>query len=127
METKELKRAEIKNGKICLEGKVVEADLLELISIRSNRPYYLELEKALQFDYEINKREKEFKERKKDILGVKEEQLELIDGYKPKTANAYVIGKPSPIYNDELRNIMSTNQCVIPILYLRIKEENPSN
>ncbi len=96
MEKKKLKQAEIKNGKICLEGKVVDAEILGLSIIR---------EDAVTIDDERGK--------------FKDVNYERV----PKGTNAQVLGKLTKIWAAHQGPELEKDY--YPILYLKIKELTP--
>lgn len=89
----ELKEAKIKNGKICLEGRVVDVDLLDLKIITFPSFRRKEIEDCIAADYN-----------------------------KPEGANAYVRGEPI-LSGPSDNGIFGSPVDYHPVLYLKIKEE----
>lgn len=89
-----LRKAEIKNGKICLEGKVIEAELIGLGM-------------ATQSSDDSSKNE--FNIEKEDLLF-----LEV-----PENANAFIIGKKEEFRSTFHRYFIVGSETVYPVLYLK--------
>jgi len=92
-----LKKASIKKGKICLEGRVVKADILKLSII----------------EIDLTPRD--------DEKAQKEEIERGIRKYKPKKANAYVAGRATIDCGSGAMGMQMPDEYKCPVLYLRIK------
>lgn len=96
----ELKQAKIENGKICLDGKVIEADLMCLGITRKESISHYRSRYGLSID--LKKAEAEIEKLFREHIQIRA----------PAQTNAYIVGE---------RRCFDGLDLYFPILYLKIK------
>lgn len=116
-----LKQVKIKNGKITIEGKVVDAIPLKMAVIELNDLDYLGLagnslkRQLIKDGYSIEEIEDEINEDRENLIEKK-----------PKEANAYLVEEEDPFVEDfsGFGGLAGGENYFYPVLYLKIKEGN---